>query len=100
MQKYSVKVGSQNEPILHIDGNMSRCPFTPPMMIPERMTGQLQISMIPCSLLCPHAKITENAEGKFEYSTDCTGSKTTMMLQDLQASLPQGTAPNTFLRTT
>ena len=98
MQKYSVRVGNQNEPILHIDGIMSRCPFTNPMMMPDRITGQLQISMIPCSLLCPHAKITENAEGKFEYTTECTGTKTTMTLQDPQASMPQGTAPSTFLR--
>jgi hypothetical protein len=98
MQNYSIRLGNQNEPILLIDGNMSRCPFTPPMMIPERMTGQLQISMIPCSLLCPHAKITENAEGKPAYTTQCTGTKTTMTLQDPQASTPQGVPPNTFLR--
>lgn len=100
MEKYTVRVGNQNEPILYINGLMSRCPFTPPLLVPDRITGQASISMIPCSLLCPHAKIVESADGKVEYVTLCTGTKTTLEVETAQQSLPISSAPNSFLRTT
>jgi len=36
------------------------CPFSPPMMIPGRLAGEVQIITKPCSNTCPHMSIDKN----------------------------------------
>jgi len=53
MSKYTLQAGNNGEKILMVNGLMSRCPFTPPIAIPNPLTHQLSISMVPCSTNCP-----------------------------------------------
>lgn len=71
MQTYTLKEGNSKEKVLMINGTMSRCPFTPPIGLPDKYTGGVNITMIPCSTMCPHAQIID--DGGLKYVTKCTG---------------------------
>lgn len=76
MSKYHLQRGNGGEQILMIDGIMSRCPFTPPIAIPDPISMQMKISMIPCSTICPLAQVFEGdmAPEKY-YEMKCGSSK-------------------------
>lgn len=58
MAKYTLKSGQQKEEeILMINGNQSICPFTNAIPMQGQM-GSFQIMRMPCSTLCPHARLT------------------------------------------
>ena len=86
MNKYSVKKGSQGENILYINGIISRCPFTPPIAVPDPIAQTMRITFMPCSTNCPHAAIhqygeTQNPEARL-YEISCSGYSAEFGLED------------------
>ena len=56
---YTISKGQQGEKVLMIDGLQSICPFVSAIPFQGNM-GQVQIMRMPCSTLCPHAKLKDN----------------------------------------
>ena len=57
--KYSITKGQQKEDVLLINDLQSICPYTAPIPF-QGNVGQVQIMRMPCSTLCPHAKLVKN----------------------------------------
>ena len=71
--RYSVKTGNNNEDVLLINGNTSRCPYTPPF--PIQTIGGMSMSIMPCTSNCPHVTLlTDKAENDF-YVITCSGKE-------------------------
>lgn len=71
---YSVRKTTNGEIMLFVNGNSSRCPFTPPMVVPNPLTQRMDISIMPCSTACPLACYYETNDKSF-YGTKCSGSE-------------------------
>jgi len=74
MMNYSVRKTTNGEIMLFVNGNSSRCPFTPPMVVPNPLTQRMDISIMPCSTACPLADFKEN-EWNGVYKTNCSGKE-------------------------
>ena len=85
MTKYSVKKGSQGESILYINGIISRCPFTPPIAVPDPIAQTMRITFMPCSTNCPHAAINPIGDvwhKRHGYVVRCSGYSADFVLED------------------
>lgn len=58
--KYTIKVGQSKDLVLQINDLQSVCPFTQPIPVPGNV-GQIQIMRMPCTSLCPHVKLKDDA---------------------------------------
>lgn len=77
--KYTINKSSLGEFALVIDGNSSRCPFTPPLTIPNHLTQRMNITYMPCSTTCPHASYSENTR---TYQIGCNGTNTIFNIEE------------------
>lgn len=71
--RYTVRKSQTGEVALVIDGNSSRCPFTPPLALPNHLTQRMDISFMPCSTTCPHAAYSDT---NASYHIGCNGTNT------------------------
>lgn len=76
--KYTIRKSQTGEVALLINGNSSRCPFTPPLAIPNHLTQRMDISFMPCSTTCPHASHSEQHE---TYYIGCNGTNTMFKIE-------------------
>lgn len=61
---------------LAMDGKMSACPFTPPLLVQARIAGkESQVQRLPCSTQCPLAELGKIADKdgneRHVYITNC-----------------------------
>lgn len=92
MTKYTARGGNNGERVLEINGIMSRCPYTAPLLLPDHISQSMRVSMIPCSTICPHAQIIEGKTGVETYVTLCTGGAIEMPLQPEENNTPSVSA--------
>jgi len=78
IHQHEVQKGRNGEFVLYRDKQPVRCPFIPPVMMPGKIQGQMDLQYTGCSTLCAKAEVLEAKEGDerwYEYHQGCAMSR-------------------------